>query len=143
VQRIQLKASSALAAILLIAYGAAIFLIAVVNLPQWLQLIAIAILIASLVSYVRKTALLFSPEAAVAIEIASDDSLSIQTARGDWIACEVVDSTYVGSFLTVLNLRELNKRVVRHLIILPDSADGDEFRRLRVWLRWKRGEASS
>jgi toxin CptA len=39
-------------------------------------------------------------------------------------------------WLTVLNLKLPGKRLVRHVILLPDALDENEFRRLRVWLRW-------
>jgi toxin CptA len=136
--KIALRPSRMLTAILLIAHGAAIVLIVLVGLPPWLQVIAIGVLVASLAFYVRQTALLRSPDAVIAIEIASDDAFSIQTRRGDWLGCEVLGSTYVASFLTLLNLRELDKGAVRHAAILPDSTDAEDFRRLRVWLRWKR-----
>jgi toxin CptA len=110
-----------------------------VSLPLWLKAAAIAALVASLVFSVRQTALLRSSDAVVVIEIASDDTVSVQTRGGLWLGCEVLGSTYVASFLTVLNLRELENNVVRHVIILPDSVDAEDFRRLRVWLRWKRG----
>lgn len=128
-----------LAAILVAVHCAAIILIVLVGLPQWLQAVAIATLVVSLVFYVRQTALLRSPHAVIAIEVASDDAFSVQTRRGDWLECEVLGSTYVASFLTVLNLRELEKRAVRHVVILPDGVDAEDFRRLRVWLRWKHG----
>lgn len=136
--KIRLRPSWTLAAILTAAHCAAIILILQVSLPHWQQAIAITALLASLVFYIRRTALLLSREAAVAIEVASDDSFSVQTRRGDWLACEVLGSTYVASFLVVLNLREIEAGKVRHVVILPDSIDGEDFRRLRVWLRWKR-----
>lgn len=135
----ELQTSKTLAAILAVAHGIAILLILAVGLPQWLQAVAVAALVVSMVYYVRQTALLRSPAAVVAIEIGSDDAFSVRIRRGDWRACEVLGSTYVASFMTVLNLRDLGTKAVRHAVILPDSMNGEDFRRLRVWLRWKRG----
>ena len=137
--KIDLRYSGLLIAILVAAHGAAIVLVLLVGLPQWLQIISVGVLAASLVYYVKQLALLRSPNSVVAIDVASDDAFSVQTRRGDWLACEVLVSTYVASFLTVLNLKETEKNAVRHVVILPDSIDADDFRRLRVWLRWKRG----
>jgi hypothetical protein len=40
-------------------------------------------------------------------------------------------------FLTVLNLARGDDRRRISVLILPDGIDTDEFRRLRVWLRWR------
>ena len=134
-----LSPSHILAAILILAHGAAITVVALVGMQQWLQLIVIAALLANLAYVVMRVALLRALNSAVALEVTSDNALSIQTRSGEWIECEVLGSTYVVSFLTVLNLRELEKVAVRHIMILPDSMDAEDFRRLRVWLRWKHG----
>ena len=135
--RIDLRPSRILAAILVIAHGAAIAAVALAGMPPWLQLIAIAALAANLMFEIRQTVLLRAPDAVVAIEIASDDALSIQTRRGDWIECEVLGSTYVIYFLAIVNLKEQGSGRVKRAVILPDSIDAEDFRKLRVWLRWK------
>lgn len=135
--RVSLRPSWILAAILAAAHGAAIAVIALVSVPPWLQVIVIAALAASLVFEIRKTALLRAPDAVVALEIASDDALSIQTRRGGWIECDVLGSTYVIYFLAIVNLKEQGSGRVRRAVILPDSIDAEDFRKLRVWLRWK------
>ena len=138
--KISLRPSRILTAILVAAHGGAIAVVALVAMPLWLKLMAIAALAVSLVAAVRRAALLLAPGSVVAIEIGLDDSLSIQTRRGSRIGeCEVLASTYVAGFLAIINLREPETRAVRHVIVLTDSIDGEDFRRLRVWLRWKRG----
>jgi toxin CptA len=138
VLRIALRPSRILAAILVIAHGAALAVIALVSVPLWLKVIAIAALAVSLVFEIRQTVLLRAPDAVVALEIASDDALSIQTRRGDWIECEVLGSTYVTYFLAIVNLKDQGSGRVKRAVILPDSIDAEDFRKLRVWLRWKR-----
>ena len=135
--RIDLRPSRILAAILVIAHGAAIAVIALVSVPLWLKLIAIAALAVNLMFEIRQTVLLRAPDAVVALEIASDDALSIQTRRGDWITCEVLGSTYVIYFLAIVNLKEQGSGRAKRAVILPDSIDAEDFRKLRVWLRWK------
>jgi toxin CptA len=138
VLRIALRPSRILAAILVIAHGAALAVIALVSVPLWLKVIAIAALAVSLVFEIRQTVLLRAPDAVVALEITSDDALSIQTRRGDWIECEVLGSTYVTYFLAIVNLKDQGSGRVKRAVILPDSIDAEDFRKLRVWLRWKR-----
>ena len=136
--KITLRPSRILTAILVLAHGAAIAMVALAGMPFWLELIAIAALVASLVFDVRQTALLRAPDAVITLEIASDDKLSIQTRRSEWIECEVLGSTYVTSFLTILNLKGPDSGRNTRAVILPDSLDAEDFRKLRVWLRWKR-----
>ncbi len=63
--------------------------------------------------------------------------LSVQTRRGDRVECDVLGSTYVQSFLTVLNLKSIPDGARMHAMILRDSIGAEEFRNLRVWLRWR------
>ncbi len=133
-----LRPSSILAAILVLAHGVAIAMVALAGMPLWLDLIAFAALVANLVFDVRQTALLRAPNAVIALEITSDDRFSIQTRRGEWVECEVRGSTYVTSFLTILNLKAIDSGSNKRAVILPDSLDAEDFRKLRVWLRWKR-----
>ena len=48
-----------------------------------------------------------------------------------------VASKAMAPYLVVLNLKLPNKFLGSSVVILPDSIDGEEFRRLRVLLRWK------
>ena len=139
---ITLRPSRILTAILVLAHGAAIAMVVLAGMPLWLDLIAIAVLVASLVYDLRKTALLQAPDAVIGLEITSDDKFSIQTRRGEWIESEVLGSTYVTSFLTILNLKVIDSGRTTRAVILPDSLNAEDFRKLRVWLRWKRDPQS-
>lgn len=55
----------------------------------------------------------------------------------DWHEMELLDASVVQPWLTVLSLRGRADNRKRHLVILRDSLDADEFRRLRVWVKWK------
>ena len=136
--KIALRPSRILTAILVIAHGVAIAMVALAGIPVWLELIAIAALLGSLVFEVRRIALLRALDAVIALEVASDDRFSIQTRRGEWIECEVRGSTYVSSLLTILNLKVIDSGKNKRAVILRDSLDAENFRKLRVWLLWKR-----
>ncbi len=135
---ISLRPSRILAATLVLAHGVAIAMIVMAGMAPWLEAPAIAARVASLVFSVRQSALLRATDAVIGLEITSDDKFSIQTRRGGWIECEVLGSTYVISFLAILNLKRTDSGKITHAVILPDSLDAGEFRKLRVWLRWKR-----
>ena len=135
--RIGLRSSRLLAAILALAHGAAIAAVSVLDIPFAVKAVAAAGLAVNWLILVRKQAWLQTPDAATAIEISSDNMLSVQTRDGAWSECEVLGTTYVTPYLTVLNLRPADGRAVRRIVILPDSAHPEDFRKLRVWLRWK------
>ena len=138
-QKFLLRPSLMLTAILTVAHGAMIASATVSGMPWWLTAPAVTALAWSCFSAVRQSALLRGPSAIVEIEIAADHRFSIRKRSGGWMACEVLGSTCVVSFLTTINLRTDANRTVRHIVILPDSMDKDDFRRLRVWLRWQWG----
>ena len=140
---ISLRASWLLAAILALGHGAAIAIVLLVSLPPWAKLIAAAALIVHLLIVARRQALLLTPDSAVAIEIGSDNILSVKARRGEWSEYAVLGDTYVTSYLTVMNLQQADTRAVKRVAILPDSVDAEDFRKLRVWLRWNEGRGTS
>ena len=54
---------------------------------------------------------------------------------------QVLGTTYVAPWLTVLNLRANGATLARHVLVVPDNADRESFRQLRVVLRWRRARA--
>ena len=134
--KINLRPSWILAAILAVAHGAAIAAVVVVEMPLWLTFVVMVALIANLSLELRHASLRM-PDAVVAIEISSGNVLSIQTRRGEWLEYEVLGNTYVLSFLTILNLKQTDSGASKRIVILPDSIAAEDFRKLRVWLRWK------
>ena len=141
--RIRLTPSRLLAAVLILAHAAAIVVVVMVELPQWLKVVAIALLIAQCAVVVRRQALLRGANAATAIEITSDHRINVESRSAGWCEYEVLGSSYVAPYLTVLNLRQSGTRVAKHVLLLPDSLNTDDFRKLRVWLRWKEDSANS
>lgn len=59
------------------------------------------------------------------------------------MACALLGSSFVAPYLTVLELKPLGFQKLwqrfspRSVVILPDGIDKEEFRQLRVLLRWK------
>ncbi len=136
--KITLRPSRILTAILVLAHAAAIAMVVLAGLPLWAQSILAAALVVNLVFDVRQTAWLRAPGAVIGFEIAADDRFSIQIRCGEWLECEVLGSTYVTYFLTILNLKAIDSGKHQRAVILPDSLDAEDFRKMRVWLRWKR-----
>lgn len=126
-----------LAAILVLGHGGVAAIVLWLEISFAWRIALIALLIVSLIHELRTTALRLGANAVNTLRIAADNTFSVQTRRGDWRTCEVLGSTYVTAFLTVLNLRLAGQRRMRSVVLMSDSMAADDFRRLRVWLRWR------
>lgn len=71
------------------------------------------------------------------LRLRGDGRIERAVCRGDWEAVEVLGDSFVSPAMIVLRYRGKDARL-RTLTLLPDSADADALRRLRVSLRWAR-----
>ncbi len=110
--------------------------------PATLKLALAAAIVASGVHSVLKTALLRSRHAIVALEIDNEGMKVRERGTGQWRACRVLGTTFVSNHLTVLNLELVKSGKIRHVVLLSDNVDRDDFRRLRVRLRWNKSTAA-
>jgi len=80
--------------------------------------------------------------ALVGIRCDSDGgTLSYQLKRGQWIVGSVMQGGLISRWLTIVHLQDLSEvGRKRCLVLLPDALSADNFRRLRVYLRWARRE---
>jgi toxin CptA len=133
---VRIGPSRCLAGLLVLVHALACAILYPLALPETLKLVfAVAIAVSGIHS-VLKTALLRSHNAIVALEIGDDGAALRERYTGQWQACRVLGTTFVSSPLTVLNLELVNGGAVRHVVLLPDNVGRDDFRRLRVRLRW-------
>ncbi len=132
-----LRPSIILTEILVMAHAAAVTAIVPLELPLPIMGILIVALAANLTYQIWRTILLRGRNAVMAIEVSSTDVLSIKTRSGDWLECSVLGDTCVAAFLAIVLLREVASGARRTVVVCTDSLSADEFRRLRVWLRWK------
>jgi toxin CptA len=115
--------------------GAAATLIPL-QIPLAAKLVMALALGLSLAHSLRRFAWLRSHRAIVGLELTDREHGSIQFAQGAWCEGRVLPTTYVTPVLTVVNVRVSGLRTLRHVIIVPDNIDADDFRKLRVMLRW-------
>jgi hypothetical protein len=73
-----------------------------------------------------------------ALELGAAGAARWQDASGRWNEAEIQAGSYVSNWLIVVHLGGSGRRG-RVLSLLPDCADAEELRRLRVWLRWRLG----
>jgi hypothetical protein len=90
---------------------------------------------------VWRYALLRLPNAVIAISVNKANQLHLVLKNGQQIEVIVQPNTVVTAFLTVLNCvpkeaTTLQKLLAKHVVIFADAVDVEQFRQLRVWLRW-------
>ena len=82
-----------------------------------------------------------SSRAAVSLEFHEDGRASWRDGNGAWHEGKLGSDHFVSAALVVLGLDQTG-RGRKWLVLMADSALPEDFRRLRVWLRWRR-EADS
>jgi len=78
--------------------------------------------------------------AACRLRVDGDRTLSLTTLDGRTLRGRILPSTYVGARLTALVWRPEGRRFARAQCVLPDMLPAEDFRRLRVLLRYGRSE---
>lgn len=133
----RLEPSVRLGVMLSLAHFAAIGMLWPLALPLAVKLLGTTLLAASLLFYLRSYALLRSPRSVVALELSEEMACTLETQHGERIICTLQGSSFVAPYLTVLNFKLSGKFFTRSIVILADSIDAEQFRQLRVLLRWK------
>ena len=134
---IHIKPSLQLVILLSLVHFVATGLLWTLALTLGIKAIGTFVLIISLIYYLKQDALLTANNAVVAFALSDEMQCALTTRSGESIACSILGSTFVAPYLTVLNLKPVENFFTRSVVILPDSMDAEEFRQLRVWLRWR------
>lgn len=136
--KVSLNGSRWLVGILSAAHAAAAASIVVADLPTWVKGVLLLLVAASWAVALHGPALRRGGKAIVALELAEDGRLSFQTRAGEWHEATLLESSFVAPYLTVLNLQLDGQRFLRYVVIVPDAIGTEDFRRIRVWLRWRK-----
>ncbi len=134
---VRLKPSWYLALWLCVAHAIAIGMVLALPLPIGLKLVTTLVICISLVFYFMRNARLAAPNSIIALEVKEDCTCAIETRSGKRLDCILLPTSYVSVSLTILNLKADGEMLARHVVILPDSLNPEDFRKLRVLLRWK------
>lgn len=70
------------------------------------------------------------------IRLNADGTASMRL-NGEWQAARVLPDSLASPWLTIMRIRPTGTRTTHSMVILPDSLEADEFRKLRVWLKWR------
>jgi toxin CptA len=135
--------SRTLAALLAAFHATALVVISIVTLPTWAKLLFAAAIITSGGLSIWCAALRRSRSAITEIEAGEGSRIACRTRDDRWREVEVLPSSFISPWLTVLNLRVPGAMFATHVLILPDNVETDAFRRLRVLLKWSRQAPAS
>lgn len=133
--RVELKPSHRLAALLGAAHGGVLLLLMILPLPQWSIVLIAVLLLGSAVHTIARHARRLGKHAVTALELIDREQLQFRTGDGVWHRGELLDSSTISLWIVLLNIRTDRGRN-RHVVIPGDGIGADDFRHLRVWLRW-------
>jgi toxin CptA len=134
--RVPLKPSRYLALTLTAAHACAAIVLIPLELALWSTLALLTLIVASFAYALRRHALLRSAGSFIVVEFRQHDCVAVQTRDGRWHEARVLPTTCVSPLLTVLNLRVPRRVFARHVVLARDSANNEDYRQVRVWLRW-------
>lgn len=140
IQRIPVASSVLIAIAVCTVHLAAAGVLWVVPIPVLGKVVMTFVIAVSLVFFMARDAALHAAHSIVALELREDGAIACQTRRGEWLDCDLLGSSYVSPHMTIVNLRPRGSWRMRRVILVPDNIDPRDFRRLRMWLRWKNGE---
>jgi toxin CptA len=103
-----------------------------------LKLACAVLMAASLIHSIRRHALLRGRRSITAIAIENQENGAVCAADSEWHDAKVLGTTYVTANLTVINMRPAGARLASHVLLTVDNIDAEDFRKIRVLLRWAR-----
>ena len=136
--RAALKPSVRLAVFFAASHAASLAAIVPLDLALPLKATLAVTVAASFVHCTLKHALLRASRSVVAIEVRDQLVAAVETRKRGWRDARILGSTFVTAGLTALNLRVEGERLTQHVLLVPGNVAADEFRRIRVLLRWLR-----
>lgn len=107
----------------------------VLPVAWWQSTAAAGIALFAVYFFVRRQVLLLSPASIISIRLQPEEVVLVSRAGNEY-AGRLARSTVVTPWLTVLNVRLPQHMRLQSVVIFPDSMEREDFRRLRVLLRW-------
>lgn len=134
-ENLALRPSRCLANLLLASHAAFLGGVFFLSWPIALRLALAVVLLASLRYQLKAHD---GATAMNSLRLGQGGGLECGFENGRWVPAKVLARTTVLPWLVVLRL-ELAGQGRRSAVVLPDSLPAQDFRRLRVWLRWCNG----
>jgi toxin CptA len=141
--RASLAPSLRIGTVLVIAHIAAAGSVAPLDVPLALKTALELVVAASLGRTLYRHALLKAKRSVLAIEVKDQQTACVQGPDRVWRDARVLGTSYVTAALTVLSVQVAAEWLPRHVLLVRDNIDEQEFRRVRVLLRWRRPAAAA
>lgn len=105
-------------------------------LAWWMQASGVAVIAAGAAYSIARDAYVALPWSWRAIDIDVNGGVAMSRKDGSQVSVNILPASFVASYLTVLHLKQKTSSWPRYCVILGDSTDAEQWRKLRVWLRW-------
>lgn len=110
--------------------------------PAWTDALAALVLIGWAGHRIRQHGLRSAPSAIVEVVLREDRTIVVRRKDGRWRAGRVLDRSHVHPAFTAIVWQPDGARFARSVPVVADMLDPDDFRRLRVLLRYGRSDDS-
>lgn len=134
---LRVASSRILTWVLISAHTVAGMLFGLTDLHGGWKIAVLPLFLASLVFSLRRQAWRVSPSSLVGLQLNDEGKFLFSRRDGQDIEGVLLGSSFISPWLTILNLRPEEQWQTVSLVILPDAVKQEDFRRLRVLLRWK------
>lgn len=133
---IELKRSREGALLFLALHGIGAAGVLAAGLPFWLVVPALAGLGWSLAQLVRRHVVLAHTESLIRLKFHPDGRAECLTRDGEWLGLHLLDDSTLFPFFALLILAPEGGGRRRHALVFRDTLAAEDWRQLRVWLRW-------
>ena len=134
--RVRLKASPLLVVSLAAVHLSATVILLPLDLHVGVKAAVTFAIAASLFRAIWLHALLRAKSSIVALELEDQERCAVHTRAGIVQDVRILGTTYATPALTVINVKAAGARFPRHILLLKDTVLREDFRQLRVLLRW-------
>ncbi|MEW5889990.1 MAG: protein YgfX [Pseudomonadota bacterium] len=142
-RRIPLRPSPRLAMLLAVAHVAAAGALWAAALPAPLSLGGSLLVLYSLWHGIRRHALRRDRRAPAELEIGNDGALCVRARTGEWTEMTASPASTLLPGLAVILCRAKGGGRGQTIVVFPDALSRDDWRSLRVWLRWRAARPSA
>jgi len=117
---------------------ATLVVVLVLPVPSWTHALGCAVVLSTAWGTFRTLGLRSGARAVVALHLGADRMLVVRHGDGRLVAGHLRSATYVAATLTTIVWRPDGAWRSRAILVLPDMLPAEDFRRLRILLRYAR-----
>lgn len=131
-----IRASARLALLLATTHTAAIVAVIAMPVALWVRLAACSLLLVSGAIMIYRGSLLKASDSVVGLQLRRDGSCELQLRDQRLVNGILCPRWFVSPLMIVVQVACPGRRLPRSITLLPDAADADTLRQLRIFLRF-------